>query len=174
MNFFYKNIGLYDIEIFEVDMSKLDFYEKLRKITYKTNPHFLSLFSDTYIPTRYVYRGQILENSFIIRKRKYFFDTNIPIPVIKGIISEDNDHSLIKIEFTPSKSHIVTLALIIFFFLLIILNIKTSDWTFLLIAIPLIISISHYFSLKRSIQREKYEFERELNYIVKKNITPKL
>jgi hypothetical protein len=38
-----------------------------------------------------------------------------------------------------------------------------------LLLIPLIINTAHYFILKRNVQKCKYDFERELNFIIQNN-----
>ncbi|NPA07569.1 MAG: hypothetical protein GXO46_01085, partial [Chlorobi bacterium] len=57
MNSFYKSIGLYESLNFDIEMKQSELIESLRKITYKTNPSFISLIPDYGIPTRFEYRG---------------------------------------------------------------------------------------------------------------------
>lgn len=73
-------------------------------------------------------------------------------------------------EFTPIKYSGISLIFPIIF-LIIFFNIPfqgSSDMSFIVI-IPIIGVINYYFTLKRNITRGKYDFERELNFIVQKN-----
>lgn len=172
MNSFYKKIGLFDRLNLEVEENKSELIEKLKKITYKANINHISLVFDTAIPTRFEYRGEISNNSFLIRRRNRFFDSNVLTPCIKGQFSEENNKTLISIEFFPSKFHILGLFLLLFFLIciliLIIDNNPNKSGEMIFIIIPLVIYISHYFALKTSIKKSKYDFERELNFIAQK------
>lgn len=171
MNSFFKNIGLYDRSSLTIEINTNEFVERLKKITYKTNLNFISLISDSTIPTRFEYRGQVSANKFIIRRRKHFFDVTIINSVLNGILSEENKNTSITLEIMPSKYHVIPFILMTVLFLLITFTFirekKTEEILWPLI-IPLIINISYYFTLKRSIKRNKYDFERELNYIIQK------
>ncbi|MCT2409724.1 hypothetical protein NZD88_19405 [Chryseobacterium antibioticum] len=172
MSSFYKSIGLYDRFNFDIEMDQSEFIESLKKITYKTNTTFISLVPDNGIPTRFEYRGEVNEDYFLIKRRCRFFDSNIVVPVIRGTFSQQDGKKQIKIELFPSKIHIISLTFIFLFFLIIILNInsvlKENEELIFSSLIPLIIIISHYFTLKTSIKRGKYDFERELNFLIKK------
>jgi hypothetical protein len=169
MNSFFKTIGLYDELNFETIMNKTEFIENLEKIIYESD---FSLFetAEYSIPNRYEYKGYVNKNEFLVKRRRHFFDSNIPNPFIKGIINDENGKTLIKMEFTPVKYFIVSLIFLIVF-LIIFFSITfqaNSDMSFIMI-IPLIGAVTHYFTLKRNIKKGKYDFERELNFIVQKN-----
>lgn len=170
MNSFYKSIGLYEHLSFNMNINKSEFIESLRKITYKTNTSFISLVPDNGIPTRFEYRGIVTQSTFTIKRRARFFDSNISASIIKGQFLEKNDKMEIFIELFPLKFHILMLLLLSISFLIIAfyLEKENNEFIFLLI-IPVIINIAHYFTLKRSIQRSKYDFERELYFISQKN-----
>lgn len=171
MNSFYKSIGLYEHLSFNMDMNKSEFIESLRKIIYKTNTNFISLVPDNGIPTRFEYRGIVTPNNFTIRRRMRFFDSNISASIIKGQFLEKNNKIEIFIEFSPLRFHILILFMVLVFFLVSVLNLdgKENSEFILPLIIPIIIITTHYFTVKRNIQRSKYDFERELYFISQKN-----
>lgn len=169
MNSFYKSIGLYDNLNFDIEMKKSEFVESLKKITYQTNTSFISLVPDNGIPTRFEYRGTVNENNFTIKRRKHFFDFNIFHSILKGNILEENNRISIKIEFTPFILNFLSFILIPLFFLFIVLQEIEDKHDYFIIGIPIIIAVTQYFALKRNIKRDKYDFERELNFIDQKN-----
>lgn len=169
MNSFFKNIGLYDSLSLKISIHKEELIHRLSKITYETNSTFISLIRDSTIPTRFEYRGIIRENNFILKRRRRFFDINMNYPLMKGKLSDDHDETTVFIEFIPSFFQIFTLVLLVFFSLLLIINIENKDLNFLIIVIPAIIIISQYFVLKREIRKGRYDFERELTYIAQKH-----
>jgi hypothetical protein len=169
MNSFFKTIGLYDELSFETTMNKAEFIENLEKLIYHSDFSFFET-AEYSIPNRYEYKGYVNKNGFLVIRRRHLFDSNAANPYIKGTINEENGKTLIKMEFTPVKYFIVSLIFLIFF-LIIFFNITfqdSSDMSFIVI-IPLIGAVTHYFTLKRNITRGKYDFERELNFIVQKN-----
>ncbi|MDQ0593180.1 hypothetical protein QFZ37_001549 [Chryseobacterium ginsenosidimutans] len=150
-------------------MNRAEFTESLKKIIYESNFNIFET-AEYSIPNRYEYKGYVNKSGFVIRRRKHFFDGNIPNPYIKGTINEENGKTLIKIEFTPVKYFIVSFIFLIVF-LIIFFNItfQGSSDMFFIVIIPLIGFVTHYFTLKRNITKGKYDFERELNFIVQKN-----
>lgn len=168
MDSFFKNIGLYDHLNFNIEMDKSEFVESLKKITYETNTSFISLIPDHAIPTRFEYRGLVSEDKFAIKRRRHFFDYNIFPSIIKGFISEKNNTTLIKIEFTPFLIRLLPLVLVPLLFLFIAIFEIRNNENYFIIAVPIIITVSQYFIFKRNIRRDKYDFERELNFIASK------
>ena len=169
MNSFFKNIGLYDSLSLEISIQKEELIHRLWKITYKTNSTFISLIKDSTIPTRFEYRGIIDEGGFILKRRRHFFDINMSYPVMRGKLTGNDDTTSVFIEFRPPIFQVFTPVLIVFFSLLLIVNVEDRDLNFLFIVIPAIIVISQYFVLKREIRRGKYDFERELTHITQKH-----
>ncbi len=169
MDSFYKIIGLYDHLSFNIEMEKSDFSESLKKITYKTNTAFITLIPDYGIPTRFEYRGTVNKSDFILKRRSHFFDYNIFHCIIKGNISEKDNTTYIQMEFTPFIFHFVTAILALLLFLIISAAEIVNNNNYFIIAFPCIIVISKYFILKRNIKRDKYDFEREVNFMLQKN-----
>jgi len=56
MNSFYRTIGLCEDLHFNIKMDNAEFFNSLKKITYKTNTSFVSFVPDYGIPTRFEYR----------------------------------------------------------------------------------------------------------------------
>ncbi|MEY8759618.1 hypothetical protein [Chryseobacterium tongliaoense] len=169
MNSFLKSIGLCESCRIEVDINRSELIQRLWKITYKTNTTFISLEKDSAIPTRFEYRGMIKENSFIIKRRTRLFDINMNNSVFHGHISDENGKSSISVEVRPSEFQIFNRIVILCFCLVVVFaNIEEDKQDFMFVAIASIIAFSQYFILKRGVSRGKYEFERELVYIVQK------
>ncbi|AYZ13254.1 hypothetical protein EGY05_15495 [Chryseobacterium arthrosphaerae] len=173
MNSFFKRIDLYDSLTIEINIQKEELIRRLGKITYKTNSTFISLIKDSTIPTRFEYRGTMSNDSFIIKRRRRFFDINMNYPLIKGNLSGNHDLTAVFIEFTPPFFQIFTPVLTVIFSLLVMLNLENEDQNLLFLVIPGFIIISQYFVLKREIRKGKYDFERELTHITRK-YTPSL
>lgn len=170
MNSFLKNIGLLDTLNIELNINRIELIEKLWKITYKTNTSFISLERDTAIPTRFEYRGMIDNNGFTLKKRIRLFDINLNNPVFRGKISDQNDRTFASIEIVPSAFQIFSSVMILCFFLIAIyITLQATEKDFYFLAFTIIITIMQYFTLKRGIRRGKYDFERELIYIVQKH-----
>jgi len=169
MDSFFKNIGLYDHLSFNIEMNKSEFVESLKKMTYETNTSFISLIPDHGIPTRFEYRGLINADNFIIKRRKHLFDINIYRSIIRGNILEEKNKTVIKIEFTPFIYPFIASIIGILLFLFIASQEIQNSENYFLIVIPILIIIGQYFILKTNIKRCKYDFERELNFIVQKN-----
>lgn len=170
MNSFLKNIGLHDTLNIELNINRIELIEKLWKITYKTNTSFISLERDTAIPTRFEYRGMIDNNGFILKKRIRLFDINLNNPVFRGKIYDQNDKTFASIEIVPSIFQIFSSVIILCFLLIAIYaTLLATEKDFYFLAFTIIITIMQYFTLKRGIWRGKYDFERELIYIVQKH-----
>lgn len=172
MNSLLKNIGLYDQSYIEVNTARTELVQNLWKITYKTNTTFISLIRDPAIPTRFEYRGKIEENSFTIKTRRRFFDINMNYPVIKGSLHDQNNITIVSIEYIPTLFQIFTFILLLCFFLFAVaVNIKNSGEDFVFIGISSIMALSHYFVLKREITRGKYDFEKVIGNITQKHFS---
>lgn len=169
MNLFFKNVGLYDHLTFNIDMDKSEFVKSLKKITYETNTSFISLIPDHGIPTRFEYRGLINVDNFIIKRRKHLFGINIYRSIIKGNIVEEKNKTVIKIEFTPFIYPFIAFIIAILLFLFITSQEIQYNENYSLIVIPIFVTIIQHFILKTNIKKCKYDFERELNFIVQKN-----
>jgi len=169
MNSFYKNIGLYGHLNFNIEMDKSEFIESLKKITYETNTSFISLIPDHGIPTRFEYRGLINADNFILKRRRHLFDMNFYYSIIKGTVLQEKNDTVIKVEFTPFIYPLIASMLGIFLFLFIAVQEFQNNENHFLPAIPILITITQYFILKANIKKCKYDFERELNFIVQKN-----
>ncbi|WP_162143020.1 hypothetical protein [Chryseobacterium gregarium] len=150
-------------------MEKSHFFASLKKITYSTNTTFITLIPDYGIPTRFEYRGTVNKNDFIIKRRRHFFDYNVFHCIIKGNISEKDNTTYIQMEFTPFTFHFLTAILALLLFLTISAAEIVNYNNYFIIAFPCIIGISEYFILKRNIKRDKYDFEREINFMLQKN-----
>jgi len=170
MDSFFKSIGLYDTLDFETEMSKSELIINLKKLVYKSD---FSIFeaADYSIPNRFEYKGFVNENNFTLRRRKHFFDSKIPNSNIKGVVYEKNGKTFIKTEFIPVQYLIINLILPVLIFSALSLLINESGLLFFSIAAITITTCNYYFTTKINIKRNKYDFERELNFIAQKAIS---
>ncbi len=166
---FYKSIGLYESLALIIEMNPSDFTESLRKITYKTNPTFLSLVPDNGIPTRFEYRGMVNQDDFTIKRRLHFFDFHVVHVLIKGKIAEENNETLVTVVFIPFFHHLLALLFVFLTGTLISVDLIKENSNFIFAVLPLTITMILYFKLKRSLKKDKYDFERELYFISRKN-----
>ncbi|MBB4806062.1 hypothetical protein HNP38_001334 [Chryseobacterium defluvii] len=165
---FFKKIGLYDFLNIETEMSKPELIQKLKKMSYESSLDIFSV-ADYAIPNRFEYKGLINENNFILRRRKHFFDSKNPNPNITGIIDEKNGKTFIKTEFMPAKYLVLIHILLSLLFLAISFAVNETGIKIFILVMLLIVNSSHYFAMKTAIKKNKYDFERELNYIIQKN-----
>jgi len=168
MKSLFKSIGLYDEFIFETEMTKNQFVMNLKKFIYESDFSIFEI-ADYSIPSRFEYRGIVNENDFIIRRKKHFFDNNIQNPTIKGVLDEKDGKTWIKMELSPSNHSFFKILFLLTFLCILFLNFNfknNSDVTFILISIFMV--IIQYFILKRNIKKSKYDFKRELTFIVQK------
>ncbi|WP_294296714.1 hypothetical protein [uncultured Chryseobacterium sp.] len=166
---FYKNIGLYESLVLSMEMDPSDFTKSLRKITYKTNPTFLSLVPDNGIPTRFEYRGMVNQHNFRIKRRLHFFDFHVLHVLIKGKIAEENNKILVTVVFIPFFHHLFALLFVFLTSTLIGLDLMKENSNFIFAVLPFIVIMILYFKLKRSLKKDRYDFERELHFILRKN-----
>lgn len=168
---FYKSIGLYESLALIIEMNPSDFTESLRKITYKTSTSFLSLVPDNGIPTRFKYHGMINQDDFIIKRRLQFFDFRVLHVLIKGKIAKENNKTLVTVVFLPFFHHLFALLFVFITSTLISLDLIKGNSNLIFAVLPLTMTIILYFKLKRSLKKDKYDVERELYFISKKNNT---
>lgn len=94
---------------------------------------------------------------------------NIYHSIIKGNILEEKNKTVIKIKFTPFIYPFIASISGILLFLFIASQEIQNNRNYFLIVIPIFITIIQYFILKTSLKRDKYDFEREINFIVQKS-----
>lgn len=169
MNSFYKSIGLFEELTFVTESNKTEFVLDLEKLIYKSNFGIFEV-SEYSIPNRYEYRGIVNDHDFIIRRRKRFFENTIPNPKIKGRIDEKNGETYITVVFMPLTYHVLRIVFLVIVFSIIIVNMnhsKNNEMIFIIL-IPVFAVLTQYFIVKRGIAKEKYNFARELNFIINK------
>ncbi|CAH0216872.1 hypothetical protein [Chryseobacterium sp. Bi04] len=166
MNSFFQSIGLYTSKNIEINVNIAELNKGLRKITYTTNTTFISLISDSAIPTRFEYRGIVNEKNFTIKRRRHLFDINLNYPVIKGSLYDQNTITTVSLTYIPSPFQIFTFILLLCFFIAAVaVNVKNGGQHLPFIAVSSLMTGTQYFVLKREIIKGKHDFERELSSI---------
>ena len=175
MKNYLKKLKLIDTFSTEIEISRDEFVEKLTAIVDKGS---IGLFSDPFemlTSGKNEYKGQVNFEGFEIRKRRRFFDTSSSLSRAEGTFSEQNNKLRIDTE-VNSLGGFTTfiLAFLVIFYLGIVITIMGSDDEASFIVIPfilihgsLMLSIP-YFMIKRSVQKLKYDLEREFVFITKK------
>lgn len=129
----------------------------------------MSLVPDNGIPTRFEYRGIINEHDFTIKRRLHFFDFQVLHALIKGKIAGENNKTLVTIVLSPFFPHLFALLFVFLTDTLISLDLIKENSNFIFAVLPFTVTMILYFKLKRSLKKDKYDFERELYFIARKN-----
>ena len=173
MKEFLERIKLIDYLTTELKISKLDFVDRLYRITDAGGAGPFSEVFDAFTSSNNQYKGQITLQGFKIKRRRTFFDS-ISSAVASGSFQE-LDGSL-KIEtkingfsnvFIPVYILILSFYIVMFFALTNSAGGDKSFVIFLLIFQLILMLIIPFFMMRASVKRLKYELEREFFYLKK-------
>ncbi|MBT6236525.1 MAG: hypothetical protein HOI49_10615 [Bacteroidetes bacterium] len=173
-----KKLKLVDEFEIELNIQKADFISRLED---KVKPSDLGLFSDSFgafSSSKKEYIGSVIQSGFKIKKRKKFFDMNLPFAVAKGKWTEREMSLSIKtkIDGFPRMFILFYVFLIMFYgmFLIGVLLSGEADGgaskfifiPFLLIHGTFMMGIP-YLLMRRSLGKLKYDLEREFYFLTK-------
>jgi len=154
--------------------SKVEFINRLNEITDRGNTGIMSDIFDIFSSSKNEFKGQINFDSFKIKRKRRFFDTNMNIAVANGFFIEDNEQLIIETEIKGFSNFFTIFYIFVFIFYLVsILAFMFNDTEKLFIVIPFILfhgtlmCAIPYFIIRRSVKRLKYELEREFFYLTK-------
>ena len=175
MKEYLRKLKLVDTLSMEIDISQIEFVEKLQNIVDKGS---IGLFAEPFEMLnsgKNEYKGQVNFEGFKIRKRRKFFDSISSISSAEGAFFEQNSKLRIDIEINCFSSFLIpVLIFLVILYSISLVTILGSDGETALIAIPFllihgtILTTLPYFMMRRSIQKLKYDLEREFIYISRK------
>jgi hypothetical protein len=170
-----KKLKLIDHLTMELNISRNEFVNKLKKVVDKGDIGFFSDIFDGFSSSNNELKGQVDYNGFKIKRRKRFFDTNMNFAFADGIFNEQNGTLKIETEINGFSGFFIPFYIIlIIFYSIFILAIGNSGNNERYFAIPFLIFHATlmfgipYFMMRRSVKRLKYELEREFYYIAGK------
>jgi hypothetical protein len=169
-----RKLKLIDNFTTSINISKIEFIEKLTAITDKGNFGMFSDTFDAFSSNKKEFKGQIDFNGFTLKRRRRFFDNNGSFAVIIGNFYENDGQLTIKAEINGFHNFFLFFYIVlIIFYTTTIISTSISENVTKIFIIPFcflhgafMFSIP-YFIMKRSVKRLKYELEREFFYLTK-------
>lgn len=171
---FLKKIKVIDFLTITLSVKKEDFVKTLDDIVDNGSLGFFSDHFDPFLRTDKEFKGTVYDSGFEIKRRTRFFDNNANTAVASGDFIEKDGKLIIKMEINGFSKFFIFL----YFFLIIIYStfiigafnseteISLFSILFFLIHASFMFGIP-YFSARRSVQKLKYELEREFFYLTK-------
>lgn len=176
MREFLKRLKLIDSMTTTLQTSKVEFVNRLNEITDEGSTGMMSDTFDVFSSSKNEFKGQVSFDSFKIKRRRRFFDTNMNFAVANGTFEENNGQLTIDTEINGFNNFfIVFYVFLIIFYSIFIFGFASSDknGSGEFVAIPFILLHGTfmfglpYFMMRRSVKRLKYELEREFFYLTK-------
>jgi len=173
MTEFLKKIKLIHVFNFELDVTKDKFISELSNVTENSELGVFSTFFEAFKSSNKEFKGKVTSTGFKIRRKLKLFDTNRTSAIAEGVFTE-KDNQLI-IEGTINGFHkffYFFYGLLAVFYSVFILVFLFND-DFPMFGLPFIIlhglamCLIPYFIMRRSVNRLKYELEREFFYLTK-------
>jgi hypothetical protein len=168
MKEFLIKLKLIDYLNVELPINKELFTVKLTSIVDKKGFVFFEAFSKS----KNEYCGEVNIDSFELRRRRIFMDTNQNLTKAKGNISGEPNKTVIHTEINGFNIIMVLPLILMIVFFSTSMMITQSDE--ILILAPILITffilftILIYFFVRRNVEKFKYDLERELFYLTKK------
>jgi hypothetical protein len=171
-----ERLKLIDHLTLEIPIDKQEFVNRLRNTVDKGDTGVFSSVFEALRSSKKEYKGQVTPDSFKLRRRRKFFDTNMTFATAEGSFSQKDN--LLVIESTIigfRKVYLVFVALLLLFYAAVILSVILSDASGVMrwLIIPFLIFHSvmmfgiPYLVLRRGVSRLKYDLEREFYYLTK-------
>jgi hypothetical protein len=174
MREFLKRLKLIDGMKTTLQTSKVEFVSRLYEITDEGSTGMMSDTFDVFSSSKNEFKGQINFDSFRIKRRRRFFDTNMNFAVANGTFTENNGQLTIDTEINGFNNFfIVFYVFLIVFYAIFIFGLIGNSSTEGFEAIPFVLLHGTfmfgipYFMMRRSVNRLKYELEREFFYLTK-------
>jgi hypothetical protein len=176
MKEFLKRLKLVSHFTLEIETEKSVFVGKLKANVDEGNTSVLFSIWEKFGSSKNEYKGTVEDGSFKIRRRRKLFDMNMNLAVVSGSYRQ-RDHILF-IEAEVNGFHGVFIPFYIFlpiFYLVAIAAFLLSEnasqmWfvlPFMLLHAVFMMGIP-YFVMRRSVNRMKYEVERDFYFLAKK------
>nr|WP_321224230.1 hypothetical protein [uncultured Psychroserpens sp.] len=180
MNKFLRKIKLIDDFNVELNISKAEFYSRLRD---QVDESTLGLFSDVgdlFSSSKKEYKGIVNYDGFKLKRKRRFFDTKMNMATLNGTYRQISDKLIIE----SNINGFANVMIFVFIFALLFYSVFIAAFIFgymgheaPFFVIPFI-SIHAlfmfglpYFIMRRSVKRFKYDIEREFHFIATKPLS---
>lgn len=174
MKEFLKRLKLIDRMTTTLQTSKVEFFNRLNEVTDAGSTGMMSDTFDVFSSSKNEFKGQVNFDSFKIKRKRRFFDSNMNLAVANGTFAESNGKLTIETEIIGFNNFfIVFYVFLIIFYSIFIFGFLFSSKSGGFIALPFILLHGAfmfgvpYFMMRRSVKRLKYELEREFFYLTK-------
>lgn len=173
MSEFFKKIKLIQPFSLNLNVTKQKFVSELSKVTEPSELGLFSGFFEVFDSNNKEFKGKVSSSGFKIRRKFKMFDTKNTAAIAEGTYNEKEDQLII--EGTINGFHnffYFFYGFLIVFYSVFIIGTSINDdspifiFPFILLH-GLAMFIIPYFVMRRSVNRLKYELEREFFYLTK-------
>ena len=182
MDNFFRKINLIDEFTIVLNTSRMDFIKALKNNVDEANinsfsSHFFQGF-EVFSSSKNVFKGQVNNDGFKIRKRRRMFNSTSGLARAKGSFRERNDQLEIKTTVSSWNNILLVIIcmLLVFYIVFISISFVNSEFRsdsffvipFLMIHGLFMLGI-FYFLMRKSVKNLKQDLEREFVYIINKS-----
>ena len=176
MNKLLTKLKLLKESTIELPVEKYDFVSILKSHVDEKDLGYFSDMGDVFYSSDAEYKGRINSYGFELKKRRKFFDYNMNFALAKGHFNQQGDILQINMEINAFTNPIKLLFIIvpIFYLFSIVMIIAQGEAETSMAIIPLLLFHAlfmfgiPYFIMRRSVNRMKYDLERDLYFMLKK------
>lgn len=176
MKAFLKKIKLIENFSTELIIEKNDFIKKFQQHVDESEFGLFSDLRDLFSSSKNEFKGNVGLDAFKIKKRKRFFDSNLPLSA-EGIYRQKGENLVIEAEIKGQPNAIIPFVAICLIFytiaFFVILLSDNMDWRLAAVVVPFLFIHAAfmlgipYYMMRKSVKRLKHDLERELYYITK-------
>lgn len=173
MNDFFRKIKIIQPFSIILDITKQKFVSELSKVTENSDLGMFSIVFEAFDSDNKEFIGKVSQTGFKIRRKIKMFDTKNTVAIAEGTFKESDNKLLIEGTINGFNNFfyfIYGIIIISFVLFIITFSFNQENSTFILNYIlfqGLIMFIIPYFVIRRSVNRLKYELEREFFYLTK-------
>lgn len=176
MNNFLRKINLIEDIHFILSISKTDFIQKFKENVENSNLG-IDIFEgfEAFSSNEKIYKGNITDRKFEIKRRIKLFETNQTNAIAKGNFKEINNRLHFAVEINGfKKSMFFFLALIFLFYGIFLSNFIFVKTEFPSIILPIMLAHAlfmlgiPYFIMKKSVKKMQYDLKRDFHYWIVK------
>jgi hypothetical protein len=173
MTEFLKKINLIHVFNFKLDVTKNKFISELSKVTENSDLGIFSTFFEAFESSNKEFKGKVTTTGFKIRRKLKLFDTNRTSAIAEGIFTEKDNQLIIEGTISGFQKFFYFFYgfLAIFYSIFILVFIFNDDFPLFGLAFIILHGLAMclipYFIMRRSVNRLKYELEREFFYLTK-------
>ena len=173
---FLEKIKLIDCLTLEVEISKNDFYSKMKSIIDEGSTSVLFDPFDAFSSSTNEYKGHVGYDKFNIKKRRKMFDMNMNFAKAKGTYKQKNNSTEVDVQINGYSAMIPFLTFLIIFYSIFIAGLtfgNNNHGEMGAFALPFILLHAlfmfglPYFIMRRSVSKLKHDLERELYFLTR-------